>query len=65
MLTALTSAQAEETDNFTEFTDSATAAQVSLYHKTVSGSLVDLANEYEQNAIWPSVPSNKSLGTSR
>jgi signal transduction histidine kinase len=51
VLTALTSAQAEETDNFTEFTDSATAAQVSLYNNTVSGSLVDLANEYEVNAL--------------
>ncbi len=63
VLTALTSAQAEETDNFTEFTDSATAAQVSLYNNTVSGSLVDLANEYEQNALALGAQ-NKSLGTS-
>ncbi|HEU5417788.1 MAG TPA: nitrate- and nitrite sensing domain-containing protein [Streptosporangiaceae bacterium] len=51
VLAAATSAQAEENDNFTEFTDSATPAQVSLYNNTVSGSLVDLASQYEQNAL--------------
>ena len=56
VLTALTSAQAEETDNFTEFTDSATAAQVSLYNNTVSGSLVDLANELRDRRPDPRGP---------
>jgi signal transduction histidine kinase len=51
VLTALTSAQAEETDNLAEFGNSGTSQQVQVFKNTVSGSLVDLANSYEQGAI--------------
>jgi signal transduction histidine kinase len=51
VLTAVTSAQAEETDNRAEFANSGTSQQVQTFNNTVSGSLVDLASQYEQSAI--------------
>jgi signal transduction histidine kinase len=51
VLSSLTSAQAEMTDNISAFKASATAPQVALYGNTVSGSLVDLAQSYELQAI--------------
>jgi signal transduction histidine kinase len=51
VLSALTTAQAEMNDNISEFDNSASPQQTSLYQNTVSGSLVDLADQYEQQAI--------------
>jgi signal transduction histidine kinase len=63
VLPALTTAQAQMNDNIGEFTDSATPAQSALYQNNVSGSLVDLADQYEQQAIAYG-QSNRSLGSS-
>jgi len=51
VLPAVTTAQAQTTDNIAQFQAAATAQQSSLYTTTVSGSLVDFANQYEQTAI--------------
>jgi signal transduction histidine kinase len=51
VLSALTTAQAEMNDNISEFNASGTAQQTSLYANTVAGSLVDFADQYEQQAI--------------
>jgi signal transduction histidine kinase len=50
-LSALTDAQAEENANIQQFDVAATAQQVALYNRTVSGSLVDYAAQYEDQAI--------------
>jgi signal transduction histidine kinase len=51
VLTALTSAQADETADLAQFDVVATPQQVAMYNRTVSGTLVDLASQYEAEAI--------------
>jgi signal transduction histidine kinase len=62
VLSALTTSQAEMNDNISEFNASGTAQQTSLYANTVAGSLVDFADQYEQQAI-ASGQSGPSLAT--
>jgi signal transduction histidine kinase len=51
MLAALVTAQAEAQDNVPEFGDAATPEQAALYHRTVSGPLVNGTTLMEQQAI--------------
>jgi signal transduction histidine kinase len=51
VLTALTSAQADEAADIAQFDVVATPQQVATYNRTVSGTLVDLASQYEAEAI--------------
>jgi signal transduction histidine kinase len=51
VLSALTNAQAEENANILQYDVAATPQQVTLYNSTVTGSQVDYANQYEDQAI--------------
>jgi signal transduction histidine kinase len=51
VLPALNAAAAEQSADFAQFKVAASPQQVTLYNSTVSGSLVDDANEYEATAI--------------
>ncbi len=51
VLSAVTTALAEQNANFAEYERVATPQQVALYTSTVAGSLVDFASSYEQQAI--------------
>jgi signal transduction histidine kinase len=51
VLSAVESAQEEQTANLAEYNRVGTPQQVSLYANTVSGNLVSQANQYEQTAI--------------
>jgi signal transduction histidine kinase len=51
VLSATQAAQAEQTANLAEYQVEASPAQVDLYRTTVSGSLVDFSQQYEQTAI--------------
>jgi signal transduction histidine kinase len=51
VLTALQTAQAEMNDNVSEFDNAGTVQQTALYQNKVSGALVDLADQYEQQAL--------------
>ena len=43
--------EAETASDISQFTESALPSQTSLYHDTVSGGPVELADEYEQQAV--------------
>jgi signal transduction histidine kinase len=51
VLSALTSAQANETEDVAQFSQVATPQQVAMYNRTVSSPLIDLALHYEAQAI--------------
>jgi signal transduction histidine kinase len=51
LLSAFTTAEAETASDISQFTESALPSQTSLYHDTVSGGPVELADEYEQQAV--------------
>jgi hypothetical protein len=51
VLTAVQTAQEQQNANLAEYGRVATPQQVALYNNTVSGSLVSLASQYEQEAI--------------
>jgi signal transduction histidine kinase len=51
VLPDLTAAQSDEAANLQQFDVSATPAQLALYNRIFSGSLVDLASHYEAQAI--------------
>ena len=51
VLSAFTTAQAQAASYISQFTDSALPAQTALFDNTVSGGAVELADEYEQQAV--------------